>query len=113
MKIQLPCILGIAERLAAIAIHITLSIAVWFAVKNGKLMLTQSMTQQIERIEKEQKNAELMKELCEKLRNETTDLKTLNASFYLSDWSSYFHRNNYIRNDYCNYCRINSKNKRN
>ena len=54
-------------------------------IENGKLSLTQSMNQQIERIEKEQKNAELMKELCAKLRDETTDLKTLNASFYLSE----------------------------
>ena len=54
-------------------------------LENGKLSLTQSMNQQIERIEKEQKNAELMKELCAKLRDETTDLKTLKASFYLSE----------------------------
>ena len=54
-------------------------------LENGKLSLTQSMNQQIERIEKEQKNAELMKELCAKLRDETTNLKTLNASFYLSE----------------------------
>ena len=54
-------------------------------LESGKLSLTQSMNQQIERIEKEQKNAELMKELCAKLRDESTDLKTLNASFYLSE----------------------------
>ena len=54
-------------------------------LENGKLSLTQSMNQQIERIEKEQKNTELMKELCAKLRDESTDLKTLNASFYLSE----------------------------
>ena len=54
-------------------------------LENEKLSLTQSMNQQIERIEKEQKNAELMKELCAKLRDETTDLKALNASFYLSE----------------------------
>ena len=54
-------------------------------LENGKLSLTQSMNQQIERIEKEQKSTELMKELCAKLRDESTDLKTLNASFYLSE----------------------------
>ncbi len=54
-------------------------------LENGRLSLTQSMNQQIERIEKEQKNTELMKELCAKLRDESTDLKTLNASFYLSE----------------------------
>ena len=54
-------------------------------LENGKISITQSMNQQIERIEKEQKNAELMKELCTKLRDESTDLKSLNASFYLSE----------------------------
>jgi len=54
-------------------------------IETGKLSLTQSMNRQIERIEKEAQNAELMKELCVRLRDETTDLKTLNASFYLSE----------------------------
>lgn len=54
-------------------------------IETGKLSLTQSMNRQIERIEKEEQNAELMKELCARLRDETTDLKTLNASFYLSE----------------------------
>ena len=52
-------------------------------IQNGKLSLTQSMNRQIERIETEEQNAQVMKELCARLRNETTDLKTLNASFYL------------------------------
>ena len=54
-------------------------------IEGGKVSLTQSMNQQIERIEKELQNAELMKELCARLRDEATDLKTLNASFYLSE----------------------------
>ena len=54
-------------------------------LENGKLSLTQSMNQQIERIEKEQESAEVMKKLCVKLRDETTDLNTLNASLYLSE----------------------------
>ena len=54
-------------------------------IEEGKVSLTQSMNQQIERIEKELQNAELMKELCARLRDEATDLKTLNASFYLSE----------------------------
>ena len=54
-------------------------------IESGKLSLTQSMNRQIERIEKEEQNAQVMKELCAKLRDETTDLKTLNASFYLTE----------------------------
>ena len=54
-------------------------------IEGEKVSLTQSMNQQIERIEKELQNAELMKELCARLRDEATDLKTLNASFYLSE----------------------------
>ena len=54
-------------------------------IEAGKLSLMQSMNQQIERIEKEVQNAELMKEFCARLRDESTDLKTLNASFYLSE----------------------------
>ena len=54
-------------------------------IESGKLSLTQSMNRQIERIEKEAQNAELMKELCARLRDETADLKTLNASFYLTE----------------------------
>ena len=52
-------------------------------IQNGKLSLTQSMNRQIERIEKEEQSAELIKELCARLRDETADLKTLKASFYL------------------------------
>jgi DNA-binding transcriptional MerR regulator len=54
-------------------------------IETGNLSLTQSMNRQIERIEKEEQNAQVMKELCARLRDETTDLKTLNASFYLSE----------------------------
>ena len=54
-------------------------------IESGKLSLTQSMNRQIERIEKEEQSAQVMKDLCARLRDETTDLKTLNASFYLSE----------------------------
>lgn len=54
-------------------------------IESGKLSLSQSMKGQIERIEKEEQNAQVMKELCTRLRDENTDLKTLNASFYLSE----------------------------
>lgn len=54
-------------------------------IETGKLSLTQSMNRQIERIEKEAQNAQVMKELCARLRDEPADLKTLNASFYLSE----------------------------
>ena len=52
-------------------------------IESGKLSLTQSMNRQIERIEKEEQSAQVMKELCARLRDETADLKTLKASFYL------------------------------
>ena len=54
-------------------------------IESGKLSLSQSMKGQIERIEKEEQNAQVMKELCTRLRDENTDLKTLNALFYLSE----------------------------
>ncbi len=54
-------------------------------IESGKLSLTQSMNRQIERIEKEEQSAQVMKDLCARLRDETTDLKTLNASFYLTE----------------------------
>ena len=54
-------------------------------IESGKLSLTQSMNRQIERIEKEEQSAQVIKDLCARLRDETTDLKTLNASFYLTE----------------------------
>ena len=54
-------------------------------IESGKLSLTQSMNRQIERIEKEEQSAQVMKDLCARLRDETADLKTLNASFYLTE----------------------------
>ena len=52
---------------------------------NNKLSFSQVMNLQIERIEKEQKNAEVMKELCARLQNETLDIKSLDASKYLME----------------------------
>ena len=54
-------------------------------IETGKLSITQSMNRQIERIEKEEQSAQVMKELCARLRDETADLKTLKASFYLTE----------------------------
>ena len=54
-------------------------------LQNNKLSFAQSMTQQIERIEKEQLNAEVMKELCARLREEASDLNALDASHYLTE----------------------------
>ena len=54
-------------------------------LQDGKLSMAQSMTVQIERIEKEQQNAEVMKELCLRLRDEQADLNTLEASRYLTE----------------------------
>ena len=54
-------------------------------LQNGKLSIAQSMIQQIERIEKEQQNAEVMKQLCLRLRDEEADLNSLEASRYLTE----------------------------
>lgn len=54
-------------------------------LQDGKLSMAQSMTVQIERIEKEQQNAEVMKELCLQLRDEGSDLNSLEASRYLTE----------------------------
>ena len=54
-------------------------------LQDGKLSMAQSMTVQIERIEKEQQNAEVMKQLCLRLRDEQADLNTLEASRYLTE----------------------------
>ena len=54
-------------------------------LQKGQLSFVQSMTQQIERIEKEQQNAEVMKGLCIRLRNEAVDINALDASQYLTE----------------------------
>lgn len=54
-------------------------------LQKNQLSFAQSMTQQIERIEKEQQNAEVMKELCAQLREEASDLNTIDASRYLRE----------------------------
>ena len=54
-------------------------------LQKGQLTFAQAMSSQIERIEKEQKSAEVMKELCARLQNETLDLKSLDASKYLTE----------------------------
>lgn len=54
-------------------------------LQNGKLSIAQSMSMQIERIEKEEHNAEVMKELCLQLRDEESDLNSLEASRYLTE----------------------------
>lgn len=54
-------------------------------LKTGKLSITQCMNQQIERLEKEQQNVQVMKEFCERLRENTTDMNSLNASDYLRE----------------------------
>ena len=54
-------------------------------LQKNQLSFAQSMTQQIERIEKEQQNAEVMKELCARLREDASDLNTLDASLYLTE----------------------------
>lgn len=54
-------------------------------LQKGQLSFVQSMTQQIERIEKEQQNAEVMKGLCIRLRDEAVDINALDASQYLTE----------------------------
>ena len=50
----------------------------------GKGSFKSCMENQIERLTKEQQNAELMKELCGSLKEETLDINSLNAADYLS-----------------------------
>ena len=54
-------------------------------LQKGQLSFVQSMMQQIERIEKEQQNAEVMKGLCIRLRDEAVDINALDASQYLME----------------------------
>ena len=54
-------------------------------LETGKLSIAQCMNQQIERLEKEQQNVQVMKEFCERLRENTVDMNSLNASDYLME----------------------------
>lgn len=54
-------------------------------LENAKLSMTQCMNQQIERLEKEQKNVQVMKEFCERLKEEAVDINSLNAQSYLKE----------------------------
>ena len=54
-------------------------------LQKEQLSFAQVMTQQIERLQKEQQSAEVMKELCAQLCNEASDLKSLDASKYLTE----------------------------
>ena len=54
-------------------------------LENGKLSITQCMDQQIERLEKEQQNVQVMKEFCERLKEEAVDINSLNAQSYLKE----------------------------
>ena len=54
-------------------------------LQNGKMSVSQCMSAQIERIEKEQQNAQVMKELCNHLKDEAADINSLDASNYLKE----------------------------
>ena len=54
-------------------------------LQKDQLTFAQVMTTQIERLQKEQQSVEVMKELCARLQNETLDLKSLDASKYLTE----------------------------
>jgi DNA-binding transcriptional MerR regulator len=54
-------------------------------LQTGKSSVSQCMSAQIERIEKEQQNAQVMKELCNRLKDEAADINALDASNYLKE----------------------------
>lgn len=53
-------------------------------LQKGKMTFSSCMTQQIERIEKEEQNVQVIKELCVRLRDEQGDMNSLDAQVYLS-----------------------------
>ena len=54
-------------------------------LQKGSLSFSESMNRQIERLEKEAKNAELMKDFCQKLKDENQDFIQTDAGKYLSE----------------------------
>ena len=54
-------------------------------LEKGDESLAQILNRQIDRLTQEQKNAEFMKNFCEKLSTEITDLNSLDPAFYLSE----------------------------
>ena len=54
-------------------------------LQKGRISFEQSMNAQLERLGKEEENVRLMKELCQRLKDENCDLKSLDASFYLME----------------------------
>ena len=54
-------------------------------LEKGDESLAQILNRQIDRLTQEQKNAEFMKNFCEKLSTEVTDLNSLDPAFYLSE----------------------------
>ena len=53
-------------------------------LQKGSMTFSSCMTQQIERIEKEEQNVQVIKELCVRLRDEQGDMNSLDAQVYLS-----------------------------
>lgn len=53
-------------------------------LQKGEMTFSSCMTQQIERIEKEEQNVQVIKELCVRLRDEQGDMNNLDAQVYLS-----------------------------
>ena len=53
-------------------------------LQKGKMTFSSCMTQQIKRIEKEEQNIQVIKELCVRLRDEQGDMNSLDAQVYLS-----------------------------
>lgn len=54
-------------------------------LQKGRISFEQSMNAQLERLGKEEENVHLMKEFCQRLKDENCDLKSLDASFYLME----------------------------
>ena len=54
-------------------------------LQQGKLSFSESMNRQIERLEKEQHTAEMIKDFCTKLKGEIEDAESIDAHKYLSE----------------------------
>lgn len=54
-------------------------------LQHGKSSFTETMNRQIQILEQKQKDAQIMTDLCTKLKNEISDLNQLDAETYLSE----------------------------
>lgn len=54
-------------------------------LQKGKMNFSQAMNQQISYLEKQQESAQLMKDLCSKMKDEIVDFSQINAETYLEE----------------------------